>query len=479
MNFRNAVSAVVLFFLFAACSDNNPQEQGRLKMTAILDTIIQDWEGQEEFINEFNGLTNSDLTIIQPPHQQYNDKLLVSITTNDIPDLFECLPEYLSLYISGNIALDITDYINKSENLKSVDPEYLESVRFTDGRIYGFPARDGGGCVTYIRKDWLDNLGLEIPGTWEQMYQVMRAFTFNDPDGNGQNDTFGYTDVAAGTYDWYNRVFMLDARMEIYFKDGHWIDGFSQDSVIPALERLKLLADEGLIDPDFFTNTTFAARTRFFNGDAGIFTYWGNHWARNIQDRTEITSSAGENPVEVIALPPVSGGFYIRRVGPVLVISTSSANPSEVFRRFIDLQYDKGPVQTLFTYGVENYHWEISDGQIKFRVNPNDPYSAEFTKAYVPPSAIINNWQKPSADDPLITPALEILDRYSVKDRIMFGGQYFNNYYQEIERTLKPEIVMKIISGEVTINEGMELYRQKSSRLYLDKILDELNMSVN
>ena len=43
-----------------------------------------------------------------------------------------------------------------------------------------------------IRKDWLDKLGLEIPVTLDDYMNVMKAFTYNDPDGNGKNDTYGY-----------------------------------------------------------------------------------------------------------------------------------------------------------------------------------------------------------------------------------------------------------------------------------------------
>ena len=43
----------------------------------------------------------------------------------------------------------------------------------------------------FIRQDWLDNLGLKMPTTIEELKEVARAFTEDDPDGNGQNDTYG------------------------------------------------------------------------------------------------------------------------------------------------------------------------------------------------------------------------------------------------------------------------------------------------
>ena len=62
-----------------------------------------------------------------------------------------------------------------------------------DGHQYGLPEppplpkREG----LVIRKDWLDKLGLEVPTTPEELLAVAKAFTEQDPDGNGKNDTYG------------------------------------------------------------------------------------------------------------------------------------------------------------------------------------------------------------------------------------------------------------------------------------------------
>ena len=50
-----------------------------------------------------------------------------------------------------------------------------------------------GAELMYVRKDWLDRLGLEPPETLEEYYEVIRAFTLDDPDGNGVQDTIGLT----------------------------------------------------------------------------------------------------------------------------------------------------------------------------------------------------------------------------------------------------------------------------------------------
>jgi putative aldouronate transport system substrate-binding protein len=343
-----------LAVLIISCSQREEVVKSPVAFTAYLDTIIQDWEGQDEFVKEYNRLTNSDLKIVQPPHQQYMDKLILSFSDR-APDVCEILPEYLSFFISKGYILPLNSYISESRYIREFDPVFLDSYRDKSGEIYGFPVRDGAGCVTYIRKDWLDNLGLDIPTTWDEFYNVLVEFTYNDPDGNGINDTRGYTDVNSSSEDWYNRAIMLDARVEVYYKEGVWVDGFTEPQMIEALERLKLIYNQNLIDSNLTNNTTFTARNRFINGDVGIFTYWANQWTRNLNDRTRAIS--GEN-AEIVAIPPIEGGYYIKRVAPMLVISTKSINPNYVFTNFIDRQYDKKEIQTLFTYGVKGYHWD-------------------------------------------------------------------------------------------------------------------------
>lgn len=467
---------ILLFTLIISsiisCRQKNMDSQPTFAFTAYLDTIIQDWEGQNIFIEEYNKLTGIELNIIQPPHQQYMDKLLVSFTSIDAPQICEILPEYLPLMISREIALPLDDYIKDSEFIKDFNSSFLNSLRSHDGKIYGFPTRDGGGCVTYVRKDWLDRLGLSIPETWDDFYKMLYSFTYNDPDGNGINDTRGYTDIKSASEDWYNRAVMLDARTEIYFKNGNWIDGFTEPAMIDALKRLRQIYQEGLIDPNITTNTTFTARNRFISSDVGVITYWGNHWARNLLERTRAVS--GEH-VEIVAIPPLKGGFYIKRVAPMLVITSNTEHPEKVFSAFIDKQYDKSNIQTLFTYGVKGYHWDDINGKTQFLINDNDPYKVSFTKAFVPPIAVINDWEQPMEADRVILPALEVLNRNSIQEKIKLGKSYYNQYYMEIERVLKPEIISRIINDEISIDDAMTLYKKRSLDLYIDSIISELN----
>lgn len=444
------------------------------RISAMLNNILQDWEGQDAFAEEFFTLSGVQLEIIQPPHQSYSDRVFLQLASNQVPDIIEVLPEYLPRLIQAELIIPLNKLIDKSVYLDDIDPSYLESVRHPDGNIYGFSARDGGGNVTYIRADWLENMGLQMPRNQEELLACMEAFTYGDPNRSGQDDTYAYTDIAAASQDWYNRLLMGKGYVEIYYNEEQkrWIDGFTTEESIKAYARIRNLYQRGLIDPDFHTNTTYSARTKFINGQVGIFTYWANHWARNLQDRSE----AADTPdARIRVLPPFGDTRYLVRIPPVLVISAESQQPELVFREFIDKQYDKGPVQTLFTYGVQGTHWDIVEGRMQFLSNPLDPYQADFIRSYVPPGSSLNDWDLPVPLDPLVKQAQDVLAQKAVFQRQKWGGAYYNQYYNEIEQVLKPELLSSYYTGAISMEEMLELYRKRSQQYYLSEILEELN----
>lgn len=467
------------------CASGNMEQKDRKseelpdikKIMAFLDTtMLQIHEGQEEFKNEYKRLTGIELEIIQPPHQQYMDKLLIQLASGDLPDVCEVYASHLPQLVNDGVIIPLDEYIKKSKYMNSINPAFMDMVRYKDGHIYGIQSRDGNGCITYIRKDWLDNLGLGMPKTWNEFVHVLRAFTYKDPDGNGKDDTYGYTEplgASCSDWDWYNRAFMLDARIDIYFKNGKWVDGFQEPAMALALQRYKNLYAEGVIDRELFTNKTFTARSKLYNNQVGIFSYWANHWARNLW---EIAKDEIGDHAELVPMPPIEGQSYIRRIAPLLVITVGCKNPETVFTHFIDRQYDKGEIQTLFTYGVKGYHWKMNnDGTAEFLPNPEDAEKKLFMKSYVPPMSVQNDWVQPIPIDPVVKPALDLFNKNSKQDLLQAGGEYHAKYYSEITDSLKPEIFTQIVLGEYTIQEGLALYKEKAKKLYIHDILDELN----
>jgi putative aldouronate transport system substrate-binding protein len=155
------------------------------------------------------------------------------------------------------------------------DPLLIDLVTF-NGHQYGFPEppplpkREG----LVIRQDWLEALGLEAPTTVEELLAVAQAFTEQDPDGNGQDDTYGLGGFLNGQGLGTRFDFILGA----YGVPGVWnfndMANFGlnvrQAQYPEALAFMKQLVDAQVIDPDWPTLTRDEFRARWKQGLYGI-----------------------------------------------------------------------------------------------------------------------------------------------------------------------------------------------------------------
>ena len=99
----------------------------------------------------------------------------------------------------------LNDYFAANPDIKHWD-EDIYSWSAIGGKFYGVPfitQYEAANRLILMRQNWLDALHMSYPCTLDEMKAVLTAFTKNDPDGNGKNDTVGFTaarpDVVAGT----------------------------------------------------------------------------------------------------------------------------------------------------------------------------------------------------------------------------------------------------------------------------------------
>jgi putative aldouronate transport system substrate-binding protein len=468
--FAILVIALVSPAIFATGASDSGAELEEIN--CIFDRILLPENGQDEWAAAFEELTGVSLNIVKPEHNQYSEILGVTFATGDLPDLVELqTADYVPYATSGQL-VPLDDYIAASSEAAGCRQDIIEAYRLKDGHIYAFPTYDGGGCVTYMREDWLDNLNLPVPTTWDEFHNVLREFTFNDPDGNGLDDTIGMTlpfSVPPDEFDYYNRTIMQEAWFGFQYKDGEWVDGFTEPEMVGALHRFQDLYAEGVIDQEFFSNATSAARTKIYEGQAGVMEYWSGTWG----ERMDASAKSSNPEAEVIAIPPVGDAFYINRVGPCFAITTAADDPGAIFDAFINTMIDEGAGQTLFTHGVEGLHYAYQDGQYVMLPEPSNP-DRPFDKAYADPRLVINGWTPLVASSPRIVRSREIQVGYAQQLRLPEGGDMFTRYVGELN-TLKQEIFAQIVTGDVSVQAGLDAYRDAAADLHIDEIIAELN----
>jgi putative aldouronate transport system substrate-binding protein len=448
------------------------------QITAFLDTtMLTPQLGQAQFCAEYKKQTGIELKITQPVHNQYYDKLRLAFAAGDIPDVVEIAEAHYVQYAGDGAFVDLSKYVKASTPLRKVAKSF-DSLR-VKGKLYGVPTEAANGPITYIRKDWLQKLGIKAPTTWAEYYNVMKAFTHNDPDKNGKDDTYGVTasgpsgDTAITLADNYYRDFYQNASPTFILRRGKWIDGFMQKEMKGALIRLRQVYQEKLIDPEIFTNKTSTCREKFQSGKAGMFSYWAGMWQYNLEEGLQ--KNLGKTAT-IMPIAPIKGSYNLARVPIVNAVTVKAKNPESIFKYFIEYSHDGDKGQMLFVYGVENVHWK-SEGSKKVALPALDNPNKLLPKAYYAPALLIVPWlsgKNPIDMDERIMESSKLFRAACRYDTI----QVFSDSRRKIEEALnnaKNDATVKAITGELTVDQALAQYKKKYVELKVDQVLKDIN----
>ena len=461
------------------------------KITMMVDgTVFTQENGQAEFEAKWEELNPGiDLVIIQPDHSQYYDVLGQTIAGGDWPDVVLLGSTYYASYAAEGVLWDMTEAYDNSELKERVtDQSVIDGLKI-DGSLYGISPARGNGCITYVKKAWLDNCGLEVPTNYEEYLAMLEAFTTGDPDGNGvDGDTYGVSSAGLiGTeapYTNYLPEFYQDAYPSFYKNDdGVWVDGFTEDSMKDALERLKSAYEAGYIDKESLTNATSDCRTKFYEDKFGVFTYWAGTWATNLKTNLE----ANGIDSELVAIPPIEElGAYTERVAPAWCITEACDNPEGVFKYFIETMLDGGDMQFLWTYGVEGVHWSTAAEEVcgvtyeegQFHMLENmEKEGTVYTKNHIDPMLAITPLENDPKADAVAEEAkvsAETFQEHSKMAQLVVSTDEMAEYNGDLT-TLKNEVIAKVVTQGMSVEDGMAYFDQQGGNDWSQKIVDSLN----
>jgi len=291
------------------------------------------------------------------PNAQYEQKLNVAISANDLPDIIECNARQFKLLVDSGVATDMTQQFKDGASsftmeMMSADNNTALSQATIGGKLMALPAVSGNidACsMLWIRADWLKTLGLAAPKSIDEMVKIADAFVKNDPDKNGKADTLGLGVVK----DLYGTGFaVLDGLFEGYgaypagwVKDanGSTVFGGIQPTMKSALSTAADMYKAGLIDKEFAVKDGGKIAEGTTNGNIGMV--YGQHWlpfwpfqdCRNKDEKADWQAFPLPTADGSPAKPMVNGS-----AGNYYVINSSMKNPEAAVSLY-NYYYDKDP----------------------------------------------------------------------------------------------------------------------------------------
>ncbi|MEK3885044.1 extracellular solute-binding protein [Paenibacillus sp. PL2-23] len=386
------VVMVMIAVFLVGCSNNNtqnsqkPSDQAasedkkanlqspkpKIKV-AVTEKAIPPSEGTLEdnrwvrWINE-NGPVEIEVVPIPPSADQMLQKYTTLFASGDAPDIiYSGHGDVMNALYNQKQLLPLDELIEQHSTVykkKIEENSVLKKLGTKDGQLYllgGVASELYPNTIFYIRMDWLKKLNLSMPTNVEELYKVAHAFTWNDPDGNGKDDTFGI-----------QLSWVAEGALSNSFNDARW---FVKDgSIVFDLQPAKALAEfkreiykEKLTDRDFLTDNKGAKATEdWVNGKLGIYIQGAGLTLGKGYATFEAFKK--NNPDGEIAVLPLFEGpygtFSPYMQNPVdleVAVNVNTKHPEAVMQ-YIDFMVLPS-TQKMLTQGMEGIHYKSSNNE--------------------------------------------------------------------------------------------------------------------
>ncbi|GHA47452.1 sugar ABC transporter substrate-binding protein [Streptomyces spiroverticillatus] len=267
--------------LWTRTKPGGPGEQGTLKLTQAFEKATGHKVKVTAIFDDFE-------TKLQ---QRAAQKKLPDLVMNDVTQLGAMNSQGLLREID----------LGRIKNSKDLIDRGLESGKSLDGKQYALPYSAQASALL-IRKDWRAKLKLDTPKTWDDFAAMAKAFTTQDPDGDGKQNTSGLAaplSTKRGYASWYFSNFLWAA-------GGDFITEAGKGTYKPAMtskesvEAMQWFRDLGCKDksvqPGSVTMDTPPTNETFEAGKTGMFVV-GPYLLPRFDE------SLGKDKYEVVPMP--------------------------------------------------------------------------------------------------------------------------------------------------------------------------------
>ncbi|WP_407933996.1 type 2 periplasmic-binding domain-containing protein [Aquibacillus rhizosphaerae] len=310
--------------------------------------------------------------ITTPPGSDPAEYINLIMAEQDLPDILRPIGGVEQTLISQGGALALDELLPKyaPHVWEQIPEEAWKIVRTAsdDGKIYYvpkvfmIPERS-----PLLRKDWLDNIGMDMPETTEEYKEMLVAFRDEDPNGNGVQDELPTSGREFGR--WMDHLFaMFGVAMwegypewDIYNGDINYAG--TTENMKASIEFIRELYQEGLLDNETFLNKGDVWAAKIDNGLVGSW----YHLPANLNDNLIIMREHSPD-VEISGMSlPKADGFdgYITQKSmgePEWMIPKTAEENAINALKLLDFYYD--PANSEFIqYGIEDVQHEVVNGE--------------------------------------------------------------------------------------------------------------------
>lgn len=491
------------------------------KFTVMVDgTVVKETNGAAAFYKYYKELTGLDIEWIRPDHSSYADSVKNTFASGDLPDVVLLNSDYLANFASNGYLWDMTDAWEQSATKNSGRLTDMADTVMSgnvlagpDGTkaLYGFSPARGNGCCTYVKASALKAAGLDPDKvanetmTYDQYYDMLKKIQAASPNKNYVISTSGF--VAGGNkpeapYTNYLPEFYQDAQFTFYLKDGKYVDGFSEEAMKKAMDRLKTAIDDKILDPATQNASTKEARNKFTNKDANlassVFTYWAGTWDKNL------TKLLPDQTDSLVPMKPIKEvGKYVERLAPAWAITYKAYEDGKaegIFKYFIDTMLDGGDIQVAWEYGAKGTHWDdkaetytvagkdgkegktytAAEGEFHNLPSPETP-STLTTKNHIDPDLAIAGFgdkEDPGhkAQDPIITECYKMFNANCEMVEVLPTTDVLSNNITDIN-TKRVEVLSQVVLGTKTYDEAMADYNNQVGDK-VTAVIESLNATI-
>lgn len=310
-------------------------------------------------------------------NDNYQETVSMTIASRELPDVMVVNDmDMLQLLVDNDLIEDLTQVYEDctSSRIKDIYNSYgseiLDNVTF-DGKLMALPETniDDGPSLCWLRKDWMDKLGLDAPETVEDVENIVHEFVQKDPGGNGKGETVGLVcddELTGGcgySYEYQNDIIFASfgafPKQWIYNKDGEVVYGSVQNEAKAALGKLRQMYQQGTLDNNFLMRESSNIIELIVSGKCGSF--FGPWWSPNnpLMSAMQKNPNAEWQPYLIQTDKDGQTSFASQNPNDKYVVVRKGYKHPEIVMKIVsvlfdDLRYDEEDVREMERYYQDN-----------------------------------------------------------------------------------------------------------------------------